>query len=287
MKKKKKHQQGISVPIWLQLIIKNLERISPYWAMRVAAHIFSKPLKFKMPQHEEKALIHCTQKKLFVPNIQEEIHVYEWKNTGEKVLLAHGWSGRGTQLYRIAEMLHKQGFSVIAYDAPAHGKSTGTYANILKMIAAIDELNHAYHGFDHVIGHSLGAMALLNYYKNPQNVKKIIVIGAGDVMSMIFENFTSAIGLSSKAAEEMTAYFEHKYEIKIDDYSSNVVVKDQHVPTLILHDEDDFDILSSNADNIAKHHPNATLIKTKGLGHRKILRDDAVINHIISFILES
>ena len=38
---------------------------------------------------------------------------------------------------------------------------------------------------------------------------------------------------------------------------------------------------------IPAHHPNATLIKTKGLGHRRILRDENVMQHIKSFIQTS
>jgi alpha-beta hydrolase superfamily lysophospholipase len=43
----------------------------------------------------------------------------------KKILLVHGWSGRGTQLFKIADELLKQGYSTISFDAPAHGKSPG------------------------------------------------------------------------------------------------------------------------------------------------------------------
>jgi hypothetical protein len=33
--------------------------------------------------------------------------------------------GRGTQLFKIADELLKQGYSTISFDAPAHGKSPG------------------------------------------------------------------------------------------------------------------------------------------------------------------
>jgi hypothetical protein len=33
--------------------------------------------------------------------------------------------GRGTQLFKIADELLKQGYSTIGFDAPAHGKSPG------------------------------------------------------------------------------------------------------------------------------------------------------------------
>lgn len=286
MEKKKKHHQGFSVPLWLRLLFKNLERISPYWAMRMAAYIFSKPLKFKIPEKEQKALRHCSQGQEYIPKIDRTIATYTWKNSGEKVLLAHGWSGRGTQMYRIAETLHEDGYHVVAYDAPAHGKSSGKKTNILQMIATIGHLNATYE-FDHLIGHSFGGMAIYNYCKTANSVKKIVTLGAADNMRTIFGNYIQSVGLQQKTSDRMTSYFEKKYALKIDDYSPFVAVQKLQTPTLILHDEGDYDVRVDCANNIAKHHPNAILIKTKGLGHRKILRDEHVLQHIKSFIQKS
>ena len=287
MNKKKKHQQGFSVPVWLRLMLKNLERLSPYLAMRTAAYIFSKPLKFIIPEKEKKALIKCTKKRVHIPAIDREILTFTWKNSGKKVLLAHGWSGRGTQLYRIAEILHREGYHIVSYDAPAHGKSSGKTTNILQMIATISHLDKQNHGFDYLIGHSFGGMAIFNYCKTPRQTKKIITLGAADNMRTIFDNYMLSVGLNKKTSAHMITYFERKFELKIDDFSPFKAVQNLQTPTLILHDEEDYDVSVRSADNIAAHHPNATLIKTKGLGHRRILRDENVMQHIKSFIQTS
>lgn len=286
MKKKKNHRQGFSVPHWLRFGFKTIERISPYWAMRAAAYIFSKPLKFTIPEKELKALRLCKTDREYIAEIDKEITTFTWENSGEKVLLAHGWSGRGTQLYRIAETLHNEGYHVIAYDAPAHGKSSGKQTNILQMIATISYLDRT-HGFDFLVGHSFGAMAIFNYCKKPNSVKKIITLGAADNMRTIFDNFILSIGLQQKTSERMIRYFEKKYSLKIDDYSPFLAVQKLQTPTLILHDEKDYDVPVQCADTIERHHPNARVIKTKGLGHRKILRDERVMQYIKSFILHS
>ena len=287
MKKKKKLKQGIAVPLWLKQSLRLIEGISPELGMRVAAHIFSKPLKFKLPEKERKALAYCHQAWVAVPDINETIMCFEWKNNGEKVLLAHGWSGRGTQLYAIAESLHKKGYHVISFDAPAHGKSTGKITNMLQWGAAIKALNNHYEKFDIYIGHSLGSMAILKYCEQASNAKKIITIGSGDQMRTIFDNFIMSVGLKPKTSERMKTYFQDKYNININEYDASYVVRQQQTPTLIIHDEDDHDINVSCAKNIHKQHPNATLMVTKGLGHRRILRDEKVIQKILSFIQAS
>ncbi len=287
MKKKKKRKQGIAVPLWLKQSLRLIERFSPEMGMRVAAHIFSKPLKFKLPEKERKALAHCLTKFVAIPEINETIMCFEWKNKGEKVLLAHGWSGRGTQLYAIAESLHKKGYHVISFDAPAHGKSTGKKTNILQWDAAIKTLNNHYGDIGIYIGHSLGGMAVLKYCEQASNVKKIITIGSGDQMRTIFDNFIMSVGLKPKTSERMKTYFQDKYKININEYDANYVVRQQQTPTLIIHDENDHDIDVSCAVNIHKQHPNANLMVTKGLGHRRILRDEKVLHKVISFIQAS
>ena len=284
MKKKKKVKQGMVIPLWLKQSLRLIEGISPELGMRVAAHIFSKPLKFKLPEKERKALADCHQAWVTVPDINENIMCFEWKNKGEKVLLTHGWSGRGTQLYSIAESLHKKGYHVISFDAPAHGKSTGKITNMLQWSAAIKTLYNHYGEFNIYVGHSLGSMAILKHCEQLSDVKKIITIGSGDLMCTIFDDFIMSVGLTPKTSERMKTYFEDKYKIKINEYDASHVVRQQQTPTLIIHDEDDHDIDVSCAKNIHKQHPNATLMITKGLGHRRILSDEKVIHKIISFI---
>jgi esterase/lipase len=50
--------------------------------------------------------------------------VYQYGQSDKKVLLVHGWSGRGTQLVKIADALLKSGYSTISFDAlESHLKS--------------------------------------------------------------------------------------------------------------------------------------------------------------------
>jgi alpha-beta hydrolase superfamily lysophospholipase len=83
---------------------------------------------------------------------------------GKRVLLVHGWSGRGTQLFKIADELLKQGYSTISFDAPAHGKSPGKTTIMVDFITTI-EINKQFGPFDAAIGHSLGGMSVLNAKK--------------------------------------------------------------------------------------------------------------------------
>ncbi|MEZ4811465.1 MAG: alpha/beta hydrolase [Allomuricauda sp.] len=50
---------------------------------------------------------------------------YRWKGGGETVLLVHGWESNTFRWRNLIKKLREADFNVIAFDAPAHGHSTG------------------------------------------------------------------------------------------------------------------------------------------------------------------
>ena len=55
------------------------------------------------------------------------------------------------------------------------------------------------------------------------------------------------------------------------------------IPMLLVHDRDDLEIPFEHALKIQQTLRNAELIATSGLGHRRILKDPAVIDQISRF----
>ena len=72
----------------------------------------------------------------------------------------------------------------------------------------------------------------------------------------------------------------------MDSLSANIAAKNLTLPVLIIHDNQDEDVPIKCAININKHLKNGELMITNGLGHRKILADEIVIEKIINFVKE-
>ena len=72
--------------------------------------------------------------------------------------MSHGWSGRGTHLFKIADELVKAGYSTVSFDIPAHGKSPGRTTIISEFIEPILELEKQFGPFKAAVGHSLGGI---------------------------------------------------------------------------------------------------------------------------------
>lgn len=112
------------------------------------------------------------QELIYVPAIEKSVVTYLYGKSDQKVLLVHGWSGRGTQLFKIADELLENGYSTVSFDAPAHGKSKGDTTIMSEFIASILEIEKQFGPFEIAIGHSLGGMSVLNAIKDGLKVKK-------------------------------------------------------------------------------------------------------------------
>ena len=283
-KKKEKSVQSIEIPKIILFIAKFLSVFSSKLTTLFAAKLFTTPIKHKIPKREHAMERESAQKTITVTEIKKEIVVYEYGKSDKKILLVHGWSGRGTQLVKIADELLKLGYMTISFDAPAHGKSKGNSSIMIEFIASILEIEKQYGPFEFAIGHSLGGMSVLNAIKQNLKIKKAVIIGSGDIIQDIIYDFISKLRLNPEYGIKLRNHFEAKFGGKMDDYSAYKAAEKTEIPVLIIHDKDDHDVSVKAAYNIQKHLKNSEIMITESLGHRKILGNDDVIKKIIEFL---
>ena len=281
----KKSSTTTQVPKFIVLIGRFLYRISPTLAEKFARKLFITPIKHKIPKREFQMEATSQQTKLFIPSINKEIVVYAYGNSSKKILLVHGWSGRGTQLVKIADAFIEKEYSIISFDAPAHGKSGTKTTLMLEFIESILEVEKHYGPFEFAVGHSLGGMSILNAVKKGLQVKKAVVIGSGNSVINIVNTFIEKIGLPNNVAVLMKNNFEKKYHFEMESFSAYVAAKEVEIPVLVIHDTDDEDIPVSEAYHLAENLTNKEILITNNLGHRKILGDSKVIHKIVEFLL--
>jgi pimeloyl-ACP methyl ester carboxylesterase len=251
---------------------------------KLASMIFTTPIKHKTPNRELAMDKNTKQETVFIPKINKKIVVYHYGNSPKKVLLVHGWCGRGTQLVKFADELIKLGYSTISFDAPAHGKS-GTKTTLMpEFIASILELEKLHGPFEFAIGHSLGGMALLNSVKQGLQLKKLVVIGSGDKIEDILTEYVKKLELKPIVASKMSQLFEKRFGEPMENYAAHLAAKQVNIPTLVIHDENDYEVPIFCGKNVFKHLPNGEMYVTQKLGHRKILGDTNVINKALDFI---
>ncbi len=284
-KKDKNKTQSLKIPKAILLYAKFLQFISIKLVTKFASHVFMTPTKHKIPKRELEMDKNTRQELVLIPKINKSVVAYHYGNSDKKVLLVHGWSGRGTQLVKFADEILKLGYSTISFDAPAHGKS-GTKTTLMpEFIASILELEKLHGPFEYAIGHSLGGMSLLNAVKQGLNIKKLVTIGSGDIIEDITKIFVNQLELKPIIADKMRIFYEKKFGVSMHDFTAHLAAKEVIIPTLIIHDENDIEVSVKCAINIHKNLPNGELLITQRLGHRKILGEENVIKKSIDFLL--
>jgi len=279
--------KSLKIPLLILVSAKLCALISRKLVTAYAAKLFTTPIKHKIPKRELKMDSESIQTRILIPSINKNIMVYEYGKSDKKILLVHGWSGRGTQLFKISDVLLEDGFSVVSFDAPAHGKSEGSTTIMSEFIESILEIEKQYGPFEITIGHSLGGMSVLNSIKDGLKVKKAVIIGSGDIVQDILNEFIFKLGLKSEISIRLRDYFENKYLVKMDDFSAYKAAKEIEIPVLVIHDENDPEVPVKSGIHIHEHLKNGSLFLTQGLGHRKLLGNQNVIKKIIEFIREN
>lgn len=282
--KNKLFPTSLKIPKFVKWFIQIIHFFSTRLTLFITSKIFATPPSFTTPKAEKGMEESSQAKTLMVKAINKEVHVLTYGYSDKKVLLCHGWAGRSTQLYMIANKLLENGYMVVSFDGPAHGKSTGKETNLIGFIETIKTINEELGPFEAAVGHSFGAMAVINTQAEKEIFKCIVTVGSGDKISDVLINFSNNLGLKNNFGERIIDFFEKKWNLDFKNYDVNRAAKKVKTPALIIHDINDGDVLVSCAINIRQNLEKGSLLITSGLGHTKILRDKSTVNKIINFI---
>ena len=128
------------------------------------------------------------------------------KNNGKKVLIAHGFDSCSYRFAHFIQPFLQQGFTVIAFNAPAHGLSDGKTTHVLEYRNAIVAIFRKYGPFEVNTGHSLGGMAIKLAAEKLQDTSKVILIAPATETSAAIQAFSKLLRLNTHTKP---AFIEH------------------------------------------------------------------------------
>jgi esterase/lipase len=273
-------------PLQLKIIrwvYPKVERIAPSLAHRYFIRLFYTPLRYTVPDKELKA--ETFAEKFFIQANGKRVQCYSW-GEGKPVLFVHGWGGRATQFRRFVKPFNAAGYKVVAFDGPAHGKSEGKTTSLLEFEEALHEMYKQIGEPAAIIAHSFGGAATLFAAKNGLPVSKLVNIASPTIGDEIINTYLTAINGSNSTAKYFRNYILKTQGRSFDEFTASYFVK--HLPRpvdlLLIHDEKDKEVHVKQAEHLITLYPAARLIKTSGLGHTRILKDDWVIAQCVTFV---
>lgn len=268
------------VPKPLRMSFQALCRIAPPVAARAAWFAFAKPPR---KRHTDRYEVLGDARRITLSAEGEALAGYAW-GEGPTVLLHHGWGSSALGMSAFVRPLVEAGYQVLAYDAHAHGKSTGVtttgpvMARHLAQIAAEWDV-------ERVVAHSMGVVvtAFAQHLEGFQPDRIALLNGPAD-MPFYFEGFSHAVGLSRNVQERVIRGFETESGLSWNDLIVEWVARGKTVPTLLIHDEEDPDVPWPHVERIRASWVNHHAITTAGLGHRGSLHHEPVIAATVDFL---
>lgn len=261
-------------------LLKYSSYLFPSLAAHFALRLFLKPYKYKRPVAEEVWYAQARKKKL-----SNGLAVQEWGQEGNpRILLVHGWEGRGTQMGAFAEPLVNSGYHVIALDGPAHGESFGDETNAGVYSRALIEVQKELGVLFAIIGHSFGGGCTILAASLGLKAEKLVTISSPSDYAQVVQNFLQFLGLSPWAEKAFYSRLMLKAQMKLEDINISKLGQNLKIPVLIIHDRTDKEVRFQNALDLHQAWPHSELMTTEGLGHRRILKDESVIARVLKFI---
>jgi pimeloyl-ACP methyl ester carboxylesterase len=256
-------------------------QVAPGLTARWAEKRFLSPRRHRRPDWEYHGLGAGTPFSLDCGG--RRIAAWSW-GRGPSILLVHGWEGRGSQLSAFTDALVGAGFRVVTFDAPGHGASEGKRSSIVEMAEVLQRLGVILGGVHGIVAHSAGAAATTVAMGSGLSVKKLVYVAPGADVSQFPRAFGRWLGLTPKVVELMQRRIEARFNRKMAELDGHGIAPSMKVPLLIFHDEEDYEVPLGEGTALAKRWPGARLVTTKGLGHRRILRNPEIVSASVLFL---
>lgn len=262
--------------------LNGLGRVSPSLAGRLAFHLFCTPFRYAEPPRETAVLRQA--ERFSIPFRDIRLAAYVW-GEGPTVLLVHGWSGRGPQLGAFVEPLVAAGHRVIAIDLPAHGRTPGRRTNAQVATEAVLRVGEAIGPLRGVIAHSFGALNTTLALRDGLNAERVVYLAPACRASQAVRGFARQLGLCWPVEWGLRGEMERRFGPSIwPQFSARVCAPRLSLPALIFHDLEDPEVPYREGQLLAHSWPGARLVATAGLGHRRILRDERVVEQAVEFV---
>jgi len=255
------------------------------FSKKVAAHkayiLFCTPRKGRILPMQTQFLENSRKEVVTVGDMN--VQTYGWDGEKETVLLLHGWESNSFRWRNLIDFLRKEGYQVLAFDAPAHGNSSGNLFNVVRYTECTQTIVSRYKP-DYIIGHSVGGMtALYHQYRFPENsLKKVVSIGAPAEFSDVMKRYQDLLGFNNRVYSALDAYYRKHFGFGIDDFSTAEYAKSISIPGLLIHDELDLVAPFLASEKVHRNWDNSQLIKTQGLGHS--MHQEQVNEQIIDYL---
>lgn len=270
---------------YIRTKFKLLASISKKKAAEKAFDLFCTPQrrqKKKLPKIFEEA------EKLELKIDGRKVCGWRWNHRADrKVLIVHGFESSVTNFDRYVKPLMRKRYEVLAFDAPAHGRSGGKKITAPLFKETILEICRQFGPVQSFMAHSFGGLSLCLAIEEMAHSEdyRIVLIAPATETTTAIDTFFRFLQLGPPIRHEFEKIIIRKGGKKPGWYSIRRALNKIKAKVLWFHDEDDDTTPIEDVEKVKmENFPNVSFVITKGLGHRRIYRDNKVSHAIVDFL---
>lgn len=246
-----------------------LSIVAPSKAGEIAFKIFCTPRKGKtFNRGQAKIIAQAEQERLPLHDFELQTYLWQKEENQEKVLLVHGWDSNAARWRPVINSLRSAGYTVIAFDAPAHGKSGNDIINGVLYAEALEKVAQRFQP-NYVVGHSFGGLAAGNYFANYDavSIKRLILMATPSKLSRVLHDYYKLINLKKRGQRAIDKYFKKEFGFEVDYFSIEDFAKKIKLPGLVIHDRLDETTPFQEGEAIHQNWEGSDFFVVEGIGH--------------------
>ncbi len=261
--------------------------VSPRLAAQSALHFFCTPythVRRGMPPE-----IFLIAEKLTLMVGSDKVFGFRWKpgekQNGKTILICHGFDSSS---YRFADYIQPfldLGFTILAFDAPAHGISTGKTITVLRYVEMISIVMEKYGPINAIMAHSFGALAAVLTLEggSDKHCKQLVVVAPSTETTHAIKNFFHHMRLEERVQTPFLKLVEEMDGKPASWYSVARAIEKIETKTLWFHDKKDKITPFSDMEHLLeKDLPHIQFEITEGLGHSQYVNPE-ILKKIVAF----
>ncbi len=202
------------------------------------------------------------------------------RGRGPTVALVHGWQASAAHLKPVGDRLVDAGYTVVTWDMPAHGETKGSMTSLPEFIETLEGAARLVGPLHGVVAHSLGATAATIAMSRGLSVESAVLVAPMPSFDFALDEFSKILGLSQELREVAARGAEERVGLSRREADLRRLPRPT-ARTAIAHDRDDVRVPFQSSSELADAWALRELFATSGLGHKRVLSDEGLLEWIV------
>ncbi|MBF9221299.1 alpha/beta hydrolase [Hymenobacter ruricola] len=210
---------------------------------------------------------------------------YRWGNGPRTVLLVHGWEGSPTDFRDLVPALLHRGYTVVAFDMPAHGRSEGLETNLVEMRQALLDYTRSAGLPFAIIAHSMGGIAAaLLLTDSSTSVEKFAFVASPLSAQASFDVAFTPLRVPPAIRRRFYQRLARHLRQPVESIALPPANQLHAGHLLGVYDATDEQVTFDAVQRYLAANPAIAQYEVRGVGHTRILRHPPVVQRLIGFL---